>query len=86
MPTKKSLIYLIIIIIAALIAASLIYYLAQKSLWPEKPAPVKKTLEEIKKDLTAPSAGQEVPAEVIQSLTAPKQTEVPEDIIKSLTP
>lgn len=79
---KKSLIYLIIVILVALICASLIVYLTRE----EKPAPAKKTLEEIKKDLTAPSAGQEVPAEVIQSLTAPKETEVPEDIIKSLTP
>jgi len=87
---KKALIIAGIIILILLILSFFSFLSSRKKEKEQEKFPEGRTLEEIlKEDLTAP-AGTEVnvPKEVINKLTAPKQKKnppVPNDIIKSLT-
>lgn len=87
MSPKK--IYPIITILIIIFVLSFVYFLVSKkqteksSLTPPK----EKTMTEILQDLTASSTGEQskVSAETIKSLTAPKNTEASEDVLKGLT-
>jgi len=87
---KKILIIAVVIILILLILSFFSFLSSRKKEKEQERLPEGRTLEEIlKEDLTAP-AGTEVnvPKEVINKLTAPKQKKnpsVPEDIMKSLT-
>ena len=88
---KKKALIIVGIIILILLFLSFIYFLSKKKTREEGIyGPGERTLEQIlREDLTAPTGTDvNVPKEVINKLTAPKQKKnppVPDNIIKSLT-
>jgi len=64
-----------------------VFFESQKIKKEDKGVPEEDKMKKILESLTAPGAGEPVPKEVLDSLTAPKKkpSPVPEDVLKSLT-
>lgn len=84
---QRKTIFIIVFIVSLLIIGSTVYFLFFKKIAERSSVPTEeRDLEEILKDLTAPSGEvPEISNEIRRSLTAPEKGEVSEDILQELT-